>query len=412
MAITRRDFLKRLLGTATLASLGSTSPALVVRSALAGARTDERDTVLVVLELPGGNDTLNTVVPYAADEYARSRRTLRLSASQVLKIDSLLGFHPSMPGFARLWKEGRLSVVQGVGYPRPDDNHPGAMRIWQTAAADRQPCQTGWLGRAVDTLSLGKEEIAPAVLVSQTSRRLALNAERAFVPRINAIQEGAVRAATQPESGEGLQGISAGQAGETPLLDYVRRTTLAACAGSRQIERAARARTAEYPAYPLAGRLRTISQLIRADLGIRIFYTEESGEGIGGFDTHAGQRDNHAALLKQLSESVTAFVDDLAGDRLLDRVLVMTFSEFGRTLVENGRRGTGHGAAQSIFLVGGKVRGGLVGAHPSLADLDSQGGLKFHTDFRRVYATVLETWLGLDSRAVLGARFEPLNVVL
>ncbi|MGB2820270.1 MAG: DUF1501 domain-containing protein, partial [Phycisphaerae bacterium] len=167
--------------------------------------------------------------------------------------------------------------------------------------------------------------------------------------------------------------------------------------------------TDRYPPQRLAGHLKTVAELIRADVGIRIFFTELGGGGIGGFDNHASQRDNHAALLKQLSDSVAAFADDLSRDKCLGRVALMTFSEFGRTLTENGRRGTGHGAAAPVFLVGGRVRAGLIGKHPSLTDLD-QDAPKFHTDFRRLYATVLAGWLGFDSQAVLGARFEPLDL--
>jgi len=153
-----------------------------------------------------------------------------------------------------------------------------------------------------------------------------------------------------------------------------------------------------------------VAQLIRADIGIRIFFTELGGGGIGGFDNHANQLGNHCALLHQLSESVAAFVHDLKRDKLLDRVLLMTFSEFGRTVRENGRRGTGHGAAAPIFLAGGKLKSGLIGSHPSLTDLDN-GALKFHIDFRRIYATVLDQWLGFESRTVLGRQFELLDIL-
>jgi uncharacterized protein (DUF1501 family) len=166
-----------------------------------------------------------------------------------------------------------------------------------------------------------------------------------------------------------------------------------------------------YPPQGLAGDLKTVAELIRADVGIRIFFTELGGGGIGGFDNHANQRDNHASVLGQLSNSVAAFADDLARHKCLDRVCLMTFSEFGRTLSENGRRGTGHGAAAPMFLMGGRVRAGLIGKHPSLADLD-QDAPRFHTDFRRVYASVLAGWLGFDSEAVLGAKLKPLDLFI
>ena len=165
-----------------------------------------------------------------------------------------------------------------------------------------------------------------------------------------------------------------------------------------------------YPAFGLAADLRTIASLIRAELGIRIFYAELGGGGIGGFDNHANQIGNHCALLEQLSESVAAFAADLSRDRLLNRVLLMTFSEFGRTVAENGRRGTDHGAAGPTFLVGGNLHGGVHGAHPSLTDLDA-GGLKYHTDFRSLYATALEDWLEIPSEPILGRKFERLRLV-
>jgi uncharacterized protein (DUF1501 family) len=167
--------------------------------------------------------------------------------------------------------------------------------------------------------------------------------------------------------------------------------------------------TVKYPDFTLARELKTIAELVRADVGIRIFFTELGGGGIGGFDNHADQRDNHAALLRELSASITAFAEDLHSARLLDRVVLMTFSEFGRSLSEYGRRGTGHGAAAPIFLAGGRLKGGLVGKHPPLTDLEEDAP-RFHTDYRRVYATVLERWLGFDARTALGDRYEPLDV--
>jgi len=412
----RRDFLKRTLGGATLMSLGPAVPGLWARSARAAAdAADRRDTVLVVLQLSGGNDGLNTVVPYADDEYGRKRKTLRLTGSEVHKIDDTLGFHPDTQGFARLFNEGTLSVVQGVGYPKSDRTHPGAMRNWHTARPGEVNCPTGWLGRAVDGYWQPGERDLPGVFVGPIPRPFALNAERAVVPAIRAPRELTLRKAG-PDAAAHYRRLLAAAEKEpadkhNPLAEMVRRSTVAAHAASRQVEAAVRAAGpgADYPPYQLAATLGTVATLIRARVGIRIFLTELGGGGIGGFDNHANQRDNHAALLKQLSESVAAFVADLARDEQLDRVVLMTFSEFGRTLTENGRRGTGHGAAQPILLAGGKLRGGLVGAHPSLTDLD-QDAPKHHTDYRRLYATMLETWLGLDAAAVLGKRYEPLEL--
>jgi len=416
MSHTRRDFLKATLGASTLLSFASAAPNFLVRSVMAASpRRKKRDTVLVVVQLSGGNDGLNTVVPYGDDEYARNRSTLRLPTKELHKIDSVMSFHPRMGAFARLYKDGFLSIVQGVGYPNSDRSHESAMRIWHTAAPDLPSRQTGWLGRAVDSVWNPNKTNAPAVFVGPTAQPFALNAENVVVPSIRSLRDlttgqmpGYPKGQSQRKHAVELPRADKGN----PLLDFLQHCTLNAYANSRRIEAVtkASANTAEYPSFQLAATFRTVAQLIRADVGIRIFFTEFGGGGIGGFDNHANQLGNHCALLHQLSESVAAFVHDLKRDKLLSRVLLMTFSEFGRTVKENGRRGTGHGAAAPVFLAGGKLKGGLIGPRPSLTDLDN-GAPKFHTDFRRVYATVLDRWLGLESRTVLDRQFKTLDIL-
>jgi uncharacterized protein (DUF1501 family) len=411
MSNTRRDFLRAAAGTTTLLSLSPDVPGLLTRAAAAAAepQSGQRDTVLVVIQLSGGNDGLNTVVPYADDEYGRHRSTLRLPDGELHKIDSHLAFHPRMAAFLRLYKEGHLAVVQGVGYPHADRSHDRAMRIWQTADPEHASCQTGWLGRVADQVWSPARLDAAAVFAGSIDRPFGLNAERAVIPTIRSCQDLILR---QPPAGpfqmrEAL--IDGGT--HTSLKDLVGQATLDARAKAARIAAAGEAGPAAvYPACPLAADLRTVARLIRADVGIRIFFTEMGGGGIGGFDNHANQLGNHCALLGQLAESMAAFIDDLGRDRLLDRVLVMTFSEFGRTLTENGRRGTDHGAAGPMFLAGGRLKGGLVGEHPSLTDLD-QDALKFHIDFRQVYAAVLDRWLGMDSEAILGRPFDALDIL-
>ncbi len=401
MNASRRRFLQTALGAPALLSLSPTLPPFLTRAARA-AGTDRKDTVLVVLQLSGGNDGLNTVVPYDDDAYGRGRKTLRLTAKDVHKIGDGLGFHPRMKGFARLLKEGRLGIVQGVGHKNSDRGHGGAMRNWHTARPEDPRCQTGWVGRAVDAACGGGESRLPAVFVGAIGKPFALHARKSVVPAVRTARDLTIRSApetTPPDVG--------GDAGN-PLADHVRKGREEALAMSRRIGTAL-AGTADAPGAGLAGDLKIVSDLIRADVGIRIYFVELGGGGIGGFDNHAGQKDNHAALLEQLSDAVAAFADDLAALKCLDRTALVTFSEFGRTLTENGRRGTGHGAAQPMFLMGGKVRAGLIGEHPSLADLD-QDAQKPHTDFRRVYATLLERWLGLESREAMGGKYEPMDL--
>jgi len=401
MPYTRRDFLRVAAGASTLISLGPAVPDVLVRAAITAPPQSDRDTVFVAIQLTGGNDGLNTVVPYADDEYARNRPTLRLPTGQLHKIDSRLGFHPRMGAFLRLYEDGCLSIVQGVGHPNPDQSHERALRIWHTADPQRPERQTGWLGRVADLAWNPAAADAAAVLVGPIDRPFALNAENVVVPCVRSMENPAVCSVPV-----GTSGIT-----DNTLLDFLRRSTRRACDQSARIEAVVKtgAGSTDYPSFGLAGNLRTIAQLIRARLGIRIFVVELGGGGIGGFDNHANQLGNHCALLHELAESVAAFVQDLKRDHLLDRALLMTFSEFGRTVRENGRRGTDHGAAAPVFLAGGAT-GGVVGPHPSLVDLDN-GALRFHTDFRSVYATVLDRWLGFDSQAVLGARFEPLDIL-
>ncbi len=408
MNASRRRFLQTALGAPALLSLAPVVPPFLVRAARAAVADDRSNTALVLLQLTGGNDGLNTVVPYADDAYGRARKTLRLTAKDVLPIGDDLGFHPATKGFERLLKDGRLGVVQGVGYPKSDRDHNGAMRDWQTARPDDPRCPTGWVGRAVDAAG-GEAPGVPAVFVGSIGAPFTLHARQDVVPSIRSARDLTLRAVPGSVDASPDAGSEAGDG--NPLADRVRRARRDALAMSRRVEDALTGRngTRGYPDTELAADLKTVADLVRADVGIRIFCVELGGGGIGGFDNHAGQKDNHAALLGQLADAVAAFADDLAREKCLDRVALVTFSEFGRTLTENGRRGTGHGAAAPMFLVGGKVRPGLIGKHPGLADLD-QDAQKPHTDFRQVYATLLGRWLGLPAGPVLEKEYEPLDL--
>ncbi len=401
MATTRRNFLKAAVGAPAVLSLGSTAPAFLQRAAAADPDPGA-DRVLVVVQLSGGNDGLNTVVPYDNDEYCRGRKTLQLTKNDVIQIGSDLGFHPVMTDCKRLLDDGHLGIVQGVGYPNPNGDHNASMRVWQTARLDAEVCQTGWLGRAIDVASAG-DGTCRGTYVGWPPRPLTVNAANTVVPTIGSIEDWKLR--SKGTSSEVSQDAS-------PLLKEIARRTQSAethAAAVDQIVGSGARR--EYPNTPFGRNLRTIAQLIEANVGVRIFNLDAGGGGdIGGFDNHAGQKDNHAALLRQLSEGVAAFIDDLAKRGQLDRVVLTTFSEFGRTIAENGRRGTGHGSAAPMLIAGGRIRPGLIGEHPSMTELEN-GGPKHHTDFRQVYATLLDDWLGIDSEVVLGERFDPVKIL-
>jgi len=413
----RREFLKAALGASALLAL-NVSPPLALGKASRCARKASRcahkaprrarkvSRVLVVVQLSGGNDGLNTIVPHGDDAYGRNRPTIRLPERKLHRIDDHLGFHPRMEALSRLYREGTVAIIQGVGYPDSSRDHGVSLRTWHTAAPADRTGRTGWLGRVADRIGGPSGIDVPALFVSPSSRPLAVRSERTHVAKIRSLDDvaGSLESRAVPAAAPGTE--------IDPLLEFVREKS----AETETLRRTLRTisdeqgSASDYPGFRLAADLRTVAQLIRADLGIPIFFTELGGDGFGGFDNHANQIGNHCALLHQLSESVAAFVRDLAKAKLLDRVLLMTFSEFGRTLAENGRRGTGHGEAAPVLLAGGRLRGGLTGKHPSLTDLE-QGAPRFHTDFRRLYATALEEWLGFESEAVLGGRFEPLKIL-
>jgi uncharacterized protein (DUF1501 family) len=383
--------------------MGLTAPTFLCRTAraAAGANSD-RERVLVVIQLSGGNDGLNTVIPFADDLYAKNRGTLRIPTEQVLKIDGYCGLHPSLDGLAKLLEAGQLAVLNGIGYPNPSRSHFRSMDIWHTASLSEKLPGDGWLGRAIGRSEMRREGIVPALHFGGDKLPLAL-VGRTEVPSLSSLTDYKLQPGAAGR--ERLAAVAASQRSDS-TLQFLQRSTLEAYATSGRLEEMAKNYDTpiNYPPSELARKLKLVAQLIDAGFGTRIFYAS-----LDGFDTHANQLATHANLLRELGDALKAFMDDLGHHGHHDRVLVMTFSEFGRRLKENGSRGTDHGAAAPMFLAG-KVKSGPIGKHPSLADL-ADGDPKFHTDFRSVYATVLEEWLGCPSHEVLGGRFDRLPVL-
>jgi uncharacterized protein (DUF1501 family) len=410
MTPTRRDFLKTSLAGGSMIAWGLTVPGFLTRTASAAPPADRpgaKDTVLVVIQLTGGNDGLNTVVPFKDPEYAKLRPTLKLPSGQLKKVDDEIGLHPSLDGLAGLLEDQALCVVQGVGYPNPTQSHFRSMDIWQ-AGSTAETLTEGWIGKALKQLPgapsfhlAGNNESAPLALAGAPAR----------VPSIASLEEFQLR--TMAASGNDgkeqravIEAAAKPAAGQPGLLDFVQRTASNTYASSQRLQEVGKNYQPKvpYPNTPLANHLKLAAQLIDADLGARLFYV-----ALDNFDTHATQLPTQAALLQQLSGAMTAFYKDMAARGHKDRVLLMTFSEFGRRAHENGSHGTDHGSAAPMLLVGGKVRAGLVGKHPNLTDLE-MGNLRHHTDFRQVYAAVLERWLGVASKEVLGAGFAPVEI--
>jgi uncharacterized protein (DUF1501 family) len=400
----RREFLTRSLRGASLLSLGTVVPQFIADTARAAQ--PGKDTVLVVVEMAGGNDGLNTVIPYADDLYHKARPTLRHTREQVVRLDDHVGLHPSMGALRQLFDKGQLAVVQGVGYPNPDRSHFEAMDIWQSADP-RRNIKTGWLGRAVTDLQ-DRAGNVPIMHLGPNRLPLALQGAPGGAISINnnhpyRLDLGGGPAAQHKARRRLLEDLSkpAGD-GEADLLSFVQRRQVQTLTTVERLREALTAAgAAQQPgAGGLGQKLQLVAQLIIKGFGTRVFYV-----ALDGFDTHANQAGTHANLLGELANGVTQFFNTLQQAGQDGRVRLMTFSEFGRRVQENGSKGTDHGAGSCLFVAGAALKAGVVGKHPSLSDLDA-GDLKHHTDFRRVYATLLDSWLGCDSKVVLGGPWE------
>ncbi len=393
----RRRFLARSLRDSTLIALAPTLPHFLARTARAAeAQRDGR--ILVVVQLDGGNDGINTVVPFKDDGYRKYRKETRLPEERLIKIDGEVGLHPAMGDAGKLLESGRLAIVQGVGYPCPNRSHFKSREIWQSARFDPlEQTGLGWIGRALDGGPPCSDGAPDALLIGPDSPPPALRGRRSVGAALDRLDDFAL-------ADEAGGGIRAAGAPEDDLGTFLRRSLLDAYATAARLDSLGKddAGRGAYPETELARRLLLTARLIKAGLGTRVYYLEQ-----GDYDTHGHQLPRHAPLLGELFGALKAFLDDLAASRLADRVAVMVFSEFGRRVEENGSKGTDHGTAGPVFLAGPGVKPGLVGAAPSLLDLQD-GDLKMSVDFRRVYATVLEGWLGLPSREAVGGVFEPL----
>jgi uncharacterized protein (DUF1501 family) len=362
---------------------------------------------MVVINLQGGNDGLNTIVPYGDPTYHKVRPTINVAPTDILKIDSSIGMNAKLASLKALFDQQRVAVLQGVHYPNYVLSHFRGTEIWQTAAPDAYDT-TGWAGRYLDAANLPTSNLFKGVAIGPLLPKM-LIAEKTDVPAIADLRgfQFNGRRDEQAQADRILMGENTRYPFQSPYLQLVQDVERDAHAASLQLPHlVAGYKTAvEYPKTPFAQGLNLIAAIANADLGTKVYYVS-----LGSFDTHVGQRGRQDGLLQQFADGIKAFYADLAAHQVDDRVLTMTFSEFGRRVEENANRGTDHGTAAPMFLIGGGVKGGVYGDHPSLTDLD-YGNLRWHTDFRSVYATVLEGWLGVPSATVLGTSYSLLNFV-
>lgn len=388
------------------------APALSVASAIAPVRTEvpPAQRSLIVIQLSGGDDGLNAVVPYGDGLYYQLRPTLGITPEQVLPLTDRIGLNPGLKSFKTLFDQNKLAIIQGVGYPTPNRSHFRSMDIWHTAKPE-SVADEGWLGSFMAQVSSGKDNPFQCVSIGSSVPR-ALNhtqVQAAAVQDVATFQfqvdrkSRETRDLTLKTFGEMYP--NPGQALPAPRLiadgwgSTSRGVEMLRTAGEKYRP------AAQYPAGPFGRALQQIAGMTAANLGTRVFYAS-----IGGWDTHANQRTTHATLLTQLSDGLLALQTDLESMGKADGVLTLGFSEFGRRARENGSAGTDHGAAGPMFLMGTGIKSGLYGDHPRLDDLDN-GDLKMGLDFRQVYATVIEDWLGVSASSVLGGSYDRLGFI-
>ena len=412
MPMDRREFLFRGIGVATVS-------AMVPRFAVAGAKLFEESIeaavpgrVLVVLELAGGNDGLNTVVPYTdALYYGTYRKTIGVPAAAVLDLDGRLGLNPVMTGLKSLWDAGRVSVIEGVAYPNPNLSHFTSRDIWHTAdpvLAERR----GWLGRYADMALAGDPNPLKGCAISQSLPRTLL-ADKVVFPSFTNLSsysyatDGAYPqdATNQVNAFVAENSIEHEIATRNDMIEGISRDAASSSATLKQVA-SGYVPKAVYPNNSLANALKLCAEIVVGNLGTQILYVS-----YGGFDNHSAQKAAHDNLLKTVSDAIKAFFDDLDGQGKSSGVLLMSWSEFGRRVGENASLGTDHGTAGVHFVVGNAAVKGIYGPPPNLAQLDRSGNLAWQTDFRSYYGTILNDWLKTDAAAVLGKGYPSLGCV-
>ncbi len=366
---------------------------------VAGNRT------LIVVQMAGGNDGLNTVIPLTDSLYPKMRPTLAIPNTQALSLDGRLGLHPNLSPLKNLWDQGHLAIVEGVGYPNQSLSHFQAMDIWQTLDLNGMGSE-GWLGKLVSGW-VDKDGHPFKALDVGVQTAPALSSINTQVPTLANIQS--YRIAPDPvdvDNGnarlQALMKLYNSYPKTAPYAALLDTTALSAQEGSQQLHEAQGQyrSTVTYPLGPFAAGLKILAEAIVQGLGLRVGYVT-----LGGFDTHANEKGTHDTLMKTLADGLFAFYTDLVQHGKADNVVIMTWSEFGRRVEENGSQGTDHGTAAPLFVLGNPVNKGIFGEPPSLSNLDQNGNLKYTTDFRSVYATVLDRWLGASSKDVLGEAF-------
>ena len=360
--------------------------------------------VLVILQLSGGNDGLNTVIPVRNDLYYKARPRLGIAKEKALKLTDEAGIHPALRTFSDLYHEGHLGILNNVGYPNPDRSHFRSMDIWHTASDSNEYLSNGWLGRYLDAQCSGCDKPTQAIEIDDVLS-LALKGEQ--VKGIAVKDPRRLYGTANEKFFRDLMKHHRDEAGEQPV-DYLYKTMAETLSSADYIFKQSRLHPtgADYPRTDLGNSMKTIASLIFSDINTRVYYVS-----LGSFDTHINQEGQQQRLFTEMNDAVSAFLKDLKANRRFEDVLLMTLSEFGRRVQQNASGGTDHGTANNMFLLsGGLKQKGLINELPDLSDLD-EGDLRHKVDFKAVYATILEKWLGADDEAILGRKYTHLNFV-
>ena len=376
--------------------------------------TTQKDPVVVVLQMTGANDYLNTIIPYTNEHYYDARPKVGIPADQVLPIDDQVGFNPNMGPIKKLWDDGKMAIIHGIGYENSPRSHFRSMDIWHTCEPDIVGTE-GWAGRVIRDLDPRGENVLKGVNFGQgLPRALALRGTP--VTSVSNLASYGVLSSVPGVSAEEEHNkildrfarMYSPTVGTGPTMDYLGQTGRDALKGADIIRSAPEqyTSTVEYADTPIAKYLRDIAQVYLADLGTQMFYTQH-----GSFDSHFNQPPMHTKLWIDMSRAISDFFDDLAEHDAGDNLIMVLFTEFGRRVKDNGT-GTDHGAGGAAFVIGNQVKGGMYSTYPSLRPEDlTQGDLEPNYDFRGLYSTVIENWLGLDAVPIVGGNFEKLDFV-
>ena len=408
---TRREFISLSGKGIGLLAFSQFAPNFLVQSTRAAAPAPEKDrSILVLVQLAGGNDGLNTLIPFEDADYYRLRPTLGIAKDQVLRLGDTHGLHPAMTAMRDVFQAGKLAVIQNVGYPNPNRSHFRSSEIWETASSSDNFAATGWVGRFLDNACAGVPADSHDPLAVHVTNGVPQSFASAHAHPTFGLAAGGGNRRDNEETRRLLEKMAAAPSegvADNGNATFLKQTLMDTLVTEKKVQRVIGdyRPAAPYPASPLAASLRNVAALIAGGLPTRVYFVS-----LSGFDTHTNQIAQQATLLGQLSDGLAAFQKDLEAHQLDGQVTTMTFSEFGRRPSENDSRGTDHGTAAPLFVMGSRVKGGLHGTAPSLK-LQKNQDLTFSTDFRQVYATALDRWLHCPSQQVLGGKFAALEFV-